>query len=104
MSLMTNAMKSRVADLKVVALIVTITAALAGGAWSVVSAFSAKMDRTEAETSHTILHKRITAVDDKASENTRGLEHTQQTIGRDVRTIKCILTAPKRGRKNCGLE
>jgi hypothetical protein len=102
---MTNAMRSRLADLKTIGLVIAIVSGMAGGAWKVIDLINGKMDRSEAEASRSALHQRISRVKEVVDKNTHDVEQVQQTIGRDVRTIKCILTAPSRKAKgNCGLE
>lgn len=96
--------RSRRQDLTTISLIIGIVLGLAGGAWSIVSWAQSVLPRTEAEQKHEVIHHRISEVDRKADNNERNVEVIQQTIGRDVKTIKCLLTAPNRkAKQNCGL-
>lgn len=102
---MTSNGRSRLADLKVIGLVVSITLGLGGMAWTVVSWASSVKTNEVARQDHEVLHRRITKVNDKAEGAVQEQEKMQQTIGRDVKTIKCLLTAPNRKAKaNCGLE
>ena len=101
---MTSNMKSRLADLQVVGAVIAITAALAAGSWKVVDVLSSKEDRIEHAADIRIVHERIGKVKETADGASSEVHNVQQIIGRDVKTIKCILTAPSRKAKgNCGL-
>lgn len=89
------------ADLKIISIVVGLTISMASVAWGVVSFAQSLQPKVEAMAQHEVLHERVSAVDDKAD---NALVQTT-TIGRDVKTIKCILMAPNRkGKERCGLE
>ena len=102
---MNKIVRSRLDDLKVISIIISITLALAGAAWGAVGVLSGKIDREESKADDRILHQRISGVQAEAEINKNDIDEVQRTTGRDVKTIKCLLTAPSRKAKsNCGLK
>jgi len=95
----------RMQDLKTLSLIIGVTLALASAAWGIVSWAQSLKPRAEARSDHEVLHRRITEVDKKTLDAEQHVNRVEQTIGRDVKTIKCILTAPnRRSKEKCGLQ
>jgi len=97
--------RSRIADIKVLSLVVGIVAAMATCGWGIAVWATGRVSKEDLHSETRILHKRIGDVDDKAEAADGHATQIEQTIGRDVRTIKCLLTAPnRRAKERCGLE
>ena len=109
---MTGTTRSRLSDLKVIGLIVSITIGIATVAWSVVSWATSVVTIGEATEAHSKIEAQ--AINDKVElqledseidkKADAAIEEVKQ-VGRDVKTVKCILLAPNRQAKaRCALE
>lgn len=96
-SAVTDAMRSRLADLKVIGLVVSITLALAGASWSFVSWATTRVSETEARKAHDDLaalmetrehaaeqiqavHKRVSGIEDRTVTQHAELKQTLEKV------------------------
>lgn len=105
---MTSNGMRRVQDLKTISLVIGVTAALASAAWGIVSWAQSMKPRVEATADHEVLHRRITSANESAAaadKHATDVEKKIEPIGRDVKTIKCLMLAPnQKARAKCGLQ
>ena len=99
--------EGRMAVVALVKTLLTIagsTIALAALAVGAVAWFLGVQTKTEAAAQHDEIRTEVRAADTKIEIKADTAQSELRTIGRDVRTIKCLLTRPAKQRQNCGLE
>jgi len=96
---------SRLSDLKVIGIVLGIMGTLAMGIVGIGAWAQSLKPRAEAKQDHTVLHDRVTRVTQQAEANTHHVEQVEQTIGKDMKVVKCLLRAKNtKAKSNCGLE
>jgi hypothetical protein len=97
----TDGTKNRLDDLKAFSIVFGITVTVGGGGVGAV-VWSTTLQTKEAARAQ---HEKLQAVDGELRKKTEGIREDVKAIARDVRTIKCLITATTSKEKaRCGLE
>jgi len=92
-------------DARQIAAIVAITGALATIAWQVSSFALGTVTHQEAQIEHQAIRGEMKIGDEKIDVKASAAADQIKEVGRDVKTIKCLMLAPTvKAKQRCGLE
>jgi len=94
-----------VAFFKTVSTIVGVTVLVGGIFVSIVLWFTSVQTKEEAEAQHSAIQSDMAAADKMIEQKVNAVIEQVEPVGRDVKTIKCLMLAPNRkSRERCGLS